>query len=96
MAKKSHPEAECSPEESGQMLASTRQDLSESKRLAARRRFLLGGAAMVPVIVTIGQREAHAASMLLCLSLDLKPKEDYDPINEFSYYCKKEGDSGYR
>ena len=95
MAKRRHPEVGCSPEVGGQTSASTRQDLSESKRLAARRRFLLGGAAAVPAIVTIGQREAYAASMLLCLSLfpGILPKEEY--ASEPSYYCKKEGDPGY-
>jgi hypothetical protein len=97
MAKKSHPEVECSPEVGGRISASARQDLSESKRLAARRRFLLGGAALVPAIVTIGQREAHAASMLQCLSIDPSalPKEEWTGEAD-SYYCKAEGDPGFK
>ena len=45
---------------------------SEAKRLAARRRFLLGGAAAVPLIVTLGQREAWAASTAVCRSLGMR------------------------
>lgn len=41
----------------------------EAKRLAARRRFLIGGAAALPLIVTLGQREAWAASSSVCKSM---------------------------
>ena len=47
---------------------------AEAKRVAARRRFLLGGATALPLIVTLGQREAWAASAAVCASLGL----DYD------------------
>ncbi|MFQ5774660.1 MAG: hypothetical protein ACE5GS_09095 [Kiloniellaceae bacterium] len=41
---------------------------AEVKRLAARRRFLLGGATALPVIVTLGQKQALAASAQVCAS----------------------------
>ena len=44
---------------------------AETKRLAARRRFLLGGAAAVPAIVTLGQKQAWAASAAVCQSMGL-------------------------
>lgn len=40
----------------------------EAKRLAARRRFLMGGAAALPLVVTLGQKEAWAASAAVCRS----------------------------
>ena len=45
---------------------------AEAKRTAARRRFLLGGAAALPMIVTLGQREAWAASASVCQSMGMK------------------------
>jgi len=50
---------------------------AEAKRLAARRRFLLGGATALPLIVTLGQREAWAASAALCQSLGLPYDKTY-------------------
>ncbi len=44
----------------------------EAKRVAARRRFLLGGATALPLIVTLGQREAWAASSSVCNSLGVR------------------------
>ena len=43
-------------------------ETAERKRLAARRRFLVGGAAAVPVVLTFGHRQAHAAGMSVCVS----------------------------
>ena len=50
---------------------------AEAKRLAARRRFLLGGASALPLIVTLGQKEAWAASAALCQSLGISYDEKY-------------------
>ncbi len=52
-------------------------DSAEAKRLAARRRFLLGGAAALPLIVTLGQKEAWAASVAVCQSLDMSYDKKY-------------------
>ncbi len=54
-----------------------------AKRIAARRRFLLGGAAALPMIVTLGQREAWAASASVCQSMGMRfdwkyAKRNYD------------------
>lgn len=43
-------------------------DPAEAKRLAARRKFLIGGAAGVPVVLTFGHRQAHAAGRSVCMS----------------------------
>lgn len=43
-------------------------DAHETERLAARRRFLVGGAAALPMVVTLGQKEAWAASGAVCRS----------------------------
>jgi len=48
-----------------------RSDAAEAKRLAARRRFLLGGATAIPVIVTLSQKQAWAASSQVCQSANL-------------------------
>lgn len=45
---------------------------AEAKRIAARRRFLLGGATALPMIVTLGQREAWAASASVCQSMGMR------------------------
>ena len=50
---------------------------AEDKRIAARRRFLLGGATALPLIVTLGQREAWAASAAVCQSLGLGFDQTY-------------------
>ncbi len=50
---------------------------TEAKRLAARRRFLLGGATALPLIVTLGQREAWAASQAVCQSMGLAYDKKY-------------------
>ena len=50
---------------------------AEAKRRAARRRFLLGGATALPMIVTLGQREAWAASAAVCQSLGLEFDRSY-------------------
>ena len=52
-------------------------DSAEAKRLAARRRFLLGGAAALPLIVTLGQKEAWAASAAVCDSVDMSYDKRY-------------------
>ena len=55
---------------------STPQDSAEAKRLEARRRLLLGGAAAVPILVTVNR--AKAIGFSLCQSLRGK---DQDPGN---------------
>lgn len=55
----------------GRCEASDRPDAYEAKRLAARRRFLLGGAAALPIVATLGQKEAWAASRAVCQSRSL-------------------------
>lgn len=50
---------------------------AEAKRLSARRRFLLGGAAALPAIVTLGQKEAWAASAAVCQSLNMSYDKRY-------------------
>ncbi len=49
----------------------TPQESAESKRLEARRRFLLGGAAALPVILTVTEVKADdiPSSRSTCLSL---------------------------
>ncbi len=49
----------------------TPQASAEAKRLGARRRFLMGSA-VVPIIVTVGRRQAHAISKATCDSLEAK------------------------
>lgn len=44
---------------------------AEDRRLAARRRFLQGGAAALPVLVTLGHKEALAASIQVCMSANV-------------------------
>ena len=44
-------------------------DAAEEKRLAARRRFLLGGAAAVPMVVTAIRAEALNVGVSVCLSM---------------------------
>jgi len=71
---------------------------SEDKRVAARRRFLLGGAAALPVIVTLGQKQAWAASSQVCASAGLGfgdgfTNEDYNKVKNgltTSLYCRPE------
>ncbi len=46
---------------------STPQDSAEAKRLEARRRFLLGGAAAIPILVTVNR--AKAVGFSVCMSL---------------------------
>ena len=50
---------------------------ADAKRKAARRRFLLGGATALPLIVTLGQREAWAASAAVCQSLGMSFDRKY-------------------
>lgn len=45
---------------------STPQDSAEAKRLEARRRFLLGGAAAIPILVTVNR--AKAKNFSVCMS----------------------------
>ena len=76
---------------------STPHDVAEAKRLEARRRYLIGGASALPLIVTIGwSRRANAASMNVCLSLMDNPDfdvEDIDPEDRtLSMFCEVEPD----
>ncbi len=57
----------------------------ERKRREARRRFLIGGAAALPVIITMGQKQALAASAAVCASHSVYADEDGDPNN--SFFC---------
>lgn len=70
---------------------------AEAKRLAARRRFLLGGAAAVPVIVTLGQKQAWAASAAVCQSMNLTFRDGFSDRDKYleakgqlaaSVYCR--------
>ncbi len=61
----------------------------EEKRRAARRRFLVGGAASVPVVLTLGIERASAASYLTCLSLNNAKQVTTNKHN--SYFCKPKG-----
>ncbi len=62
---------------------STPHDVAEAKRLEARRRYLIGGASALPLIVTIGRsRQAFAASQNVCLSLEAQGIETDDPEEE--------------
>jgi len=49
----------------------------EAKRLAARRKFLLGGASALPLIATLGTKEAWAASAAVCQSLNMSYDTEY-------------------
>lgn len=62
------PAGEVSGVTSGGDPGQTSADAAERKRLAARRNFLLGGAAAAPVILTCGPRQAHAAGRSVCVS----------------------------
>jgi hypothetical protein len=55
----------------------TEETAVEAKRLAARRRFLLGGASALPLIVTLGTKEAWAASAGVCQSLSMGYDKKY-------------------
>jgi hypothetical protein len=61
----------------------------EAKRLAARRRFLLGGASALPLIATLGTKEAWAASAAVCQSLNMSYDSKYAEAGGFSasLYC---------
>lgn len=63
---------------------------AEAKRLAARRRFLLGGAGALPVIVTLGQKQAFAASLHVCQSAGLEMGEGFTANDQVtaSLYCR--------
>ena len=75
---------------------STPHDVAEAKRLEARRRYLVGGASALPLIVTIGwSRRAFAASENVCASLlaqgaDLEFEDE--PLPGASFICELERD----
>lgn len=62
----------------------------EANRLAARRRFLLGGAGALPVIVTLGRGQALAASLEVCQSVGLGMGDGFTKDDQFtvSMYCR--------
>lgn len=62
----SHQEEPGQISERGEALCA---DKAEAKRRELRRRFLLGGLAIVPIITTINPRRAFAASELVCASI---------------------------
>lgn len=71
----------------GRREASDRPDVHETKRLAARRRFLMGGAAALPIVATLGQKEAWAASREVCQSRGLRygdgfTQQDYQSLSD--------------
>jgi hypothetical protein len=72
-----------------ELTASAGSDSAEAKRLAARRRFLLGGAAAVPVIVTLGQKDAWAASAAVCQSMGLNAGDGFT-AEDYSKAARKE------
>ena len=47
---------------------STPQDSAEAKRLEARRRFLLGGAAAIPTLVTVNRAKAQMLTLSQCVA----------------------------
>ncbi len=57
--------------------SSTPQDSAEAKRLEARRRLLLGGAAAVPILVTVNR--AKAIGFSACQSLRGKSQDPGNP-----------------
>ena len=63
---------------------------AEANRLAARRRFLLGGAAALPIIVTLGGKQAFAASIRVCASAGMYPGQGFSKTDHFSIsmYCR--------
>ena len=69
---------------------------AEDRRLAARRRFLQGGAAALPVLVTLGHKEAFAASIQVCMSANVGrgvglTAAEEDALNQgisTSLYCR--------
>jgi hypothetical protein len=65
------PENEDGPKPVQGAAGPTPQESAESKRLEARRRFLLGGAAALPVILTVTEVKADAemTGRSHCLSL---------------------------
>ena len=71
-------------------------ETSEDRRLAARRRFLKGGAAALPVLVTLGHKEAFAASMQVCMSanvgqgfgLTAEEQQTYNQGINTSLFCR--------
>ena len=67
----------------------TEEATAEAKRLAARRRFLIGGASALPLIVTLGTKEAWAASMAVCHSMGInEPIKNYNSDGlTASLYC---------
>ena len=73
------PAGEVSRVTSEEDLDQSAADAAERKRLAARRNFLLGGAAAAPVIMTFGPRQAHAAGRSVCASQVGFPAEGPTP-----------------
>ena len=73
---------------------STPQDSAEAKRLEARRRFLLGGATAIPILVTVNR--AKAATRSECFSSIDKPDNEgvgneefpWSPVNPAREACK--------
>ena len=70
----------------------TPQASAEAKRLGARRRFLMGGA-IVPIIVTVGRRQAHAISEAVCDSLEAQFGDDFtkdppDDMGTATFHCR--------
>ena len=65
---------------------------AEKQRQAARRRFLMGGAAALPVIVTLGQRQAFAASAQVCQSAGIGKGEGFTKTDQLtpSLFCRPE------
>ena len=88
---------EDTPRQDDRAPGSTPQMSAEAKRLEARRRYLIGGASALPLMVTIGRsRQAFAASENVCQSLLGNPNfdvEDIDPEDRTpSMFCEVEPD----
>jgi len=64
---------------------------AEAKRLEARRQFLRGAGAAVPVVLTFGVREARAASASICASLGLAVKNQAPNEAPPYFACKVPG-----
>ena len=67
----------------------TSQDSAESKRLEARRRFLLGGAAAFPVIlhVTAARAQSRFNSKSFCMSRFGNPGNPQMGMSETTFVC---------
>ena len=60
---------ENTPDRDDRASGSTPQEIVEAKRLEARRRFLLGGAAALPVLMTLTRARAAPITLTACAAI---------------------------